>query len=304
MNVQAQRARVNWDYLRHTLFVLPANDGEAVRAGQILQALPAPHMHISQQRWGAVLDKEMPALRAKLTPAIKTVCVVEMPGQELDATGQLCSEQELQARGLQVDIIDHHRYDWIDRTHPLSSLEQLCAKINWQLSEFDLHIAINDRAWIAGLLAHGLTLAQIRAVRDFDLQAQGHKADKIAAHTQAAQRWLEAGNVQAQAGVYVLTKSRINSAILSQELALRHKDGLVNIFEGRKRKFHFSGQPAVVEVLLAINYRALGYPVPYVTYSGGDARFSQFFGLKSHSAIAPLCHTHVLAKIKQALASA
>ena len=302
--LQAQRARVAWDYLHHTLFVLPYNDGEAVRAVQILQALPAPHLHISPQRWGAVLEKEMPALRAKLTAAIKTVCIVEIPGREVSAAGQLQCEQELCDRGWQVDIIDHHFYHWIDRTHPLSSLEQLCTKINWQLSDFDLHVAINDRAWIPGLLAHGLALQQIRAVRNFDMCAQGHAAEKIAAHTAAAQRMLAARDVQAQDGVYVLEKIPINSAIFAQELALRHKDGLVNIFAGRGHKFNFSGQPAVADSLRDTDYSALGYPTPYLTYSGGDIRLSKFFGLKSGAAIPPACHARVLTKIRQHLRDA
>lgn len=301
--LQAQRARVDWDYLRQTLFVLPYNDGEAVRAVQILRALPAPYILCSQQRWGAVLDKEMPALWASLNAAIKTVCIVEMPGEEVDAAGQLKCEQELRRRGLQVDIIDHHFYHWIDRTHELSSLEQLCAKINWQLSDFDMHVAINDRAWIPGLLALGLTAEQISIVRAFDLQAQGHQPAKIVAHTEAAQRLLAAGQLQAQGGVYVLEKSMINSAVLSQELALRHKDGKVNIFIGRKHKVSFSGQPTAVDALRQIDLSTLGYPLPYTTYGGGDGRFSKFFGLKSAASIDPACHARLLKRIRLHLSS-
>ena len=296
--VQAQRMRVDWDYLRHTLFVLPYNDGEAVRAVQILRALPAPYILCSQQRWGAVLEKEMPALRASLNAAIKTVCIVEIPGQEVDAAGRLKCEQELRQRGLQVDIIDHHFYHWIDRSHELSSLEQLCAKINWQLSDFDLHVAVNDRAWIPGLLALGLTTEQVSTVRAFDLQAQGHLPAKIVAHTEAARHLLAAGQLQAQEGVYVLEKSMINSAVLSQELALRHEDGKVNIFIGRKHKVSFSGQPTAVDALRQVDLSNLGYPIPYTTYGGGDRRFSKFFGLKSTASIEPACHARLLKKIR------
>lgn len=300
-HLQAQQMRVNWDYLQQTLFVLPYNDGEAVRAVQILQALPAPHLLISQQRWGAVLEKEMQLLRIKLNEAIKTVCIVEIPGQEVNAAGQLKCEQELRTCGLQVEIIDHHFYHWIDRTHALSSLEQLCDKINWQLSDFDLHVAVNDRAWIPGLLALGLSLEQVRAVRNFDLCAQGHTVEKIAKHTEAAQRLLDTGAIQAQDGIYVLQKNRINSAVLSQELALRHADGKVNIFEGRKHKANFSGHPAVVDTLRQLDYHTLGYPTPHLTYGGGDGCFSKFFGLKSSAAIDPACHTRLLKKIHQHL---
>ena len=296
--LQAQRARVDWDYLRQTLFVLPYNDGEAVRAMQILRALPAPYVLCSQQRWGAVLDKEMPAVWASLNTTIKTVCIVEIPGEEVDAAGRLKCEQKLRQRGLQVDIIDHHFYHWIDRTHELSSLEQLCAKINWQLSDFDVHVAVNDRAWIPGLLALGLSTKQINTVRAFDLQAQGHLLEKIVAHTEAAQRLLAAGRLQAEGGVYVLEKSMINSAVLSQELALRHKDGKVNIFIGREHKVSFSGQPTAVDALRQIDLSTLGYPSPYTTYGGGDGRFSKFFGLKSDASIDPACHARLLKKIR------
>ncbi len=297
-HLRAQRARVDWDYLHHTLFVLPGNDGEAVRAQQILQALPAPHILCSRQRWGAVLEKEMPRLRASLNAAIKTVCIVEIPGQEVDAAGHLQCEQKLREHGLQVDIVDHHFYHWIDRTHALSSLEQLCAKINWQLSDFDLHVAVNDRAWVPGLLALGLSTEQIRTVRNFDLRAQGHAAEKIAAHTEAAQRWLAAGKLQQQDGVYVLERSTINTAVLVQELALRHEGGLVNIFEGRKHKVSFSGHPAVVDALRQTDFISLGYPMPHLTYGGGEASFSKFFGLKSAADIDPACHACLLEKIR------
>ncbi len=300
-HLRMQSARVAWDYLRRTLFVLPSNDGEAVRAGQILQALPAPHLHISRQRWGAVLEKEMSAVLAKLSPVLTTVCIVEIPGREVDVAGRLRGEEELRARGLRVDVIDHHFYHWIDRSHPYSALEQLCTKINWQLDDFDLQVAINDRAWIPGLLAHGLDVAQIRMVRNFDLRAQGHREEKIAAHTAAAQRLVASGQLQAQDGVYVLEKIPCNAAVLAQELALQQRDGLVNIFEGRARKFSFSGCPAVVDILRDTDYAALGYPRPYLIYGGGDVRFSRFFGLQSTATIVPMCHMRVLAMIRRCL---
>ena len=296
-HLQAQQSRVARDYLQRTLFVLPNNDGEAVRMRQILQALSAPHVLISQQRWGAVLEKEMAQVRAQLSDNVEVVCIVEMPGQEVDKAGNIRCEQELRATGVQVEVIDHHFYHWVDRTHPLSSLEQLCAKINWRMDDSDVHIAVNDRSWVPGLLALGLSLPQIRAVRNFDLQAQGHTAEAIAKHTDAAQVLLDTGKVQPQDGMYVLEKSKIKEAILSQEIALRHKDGRVNIFAGRKHKLHFSGQPAVVDTLRQVDYAALGYPTPYTIYGGGDGRLGKFFGLKTTRAIDPTCHARLLEKI-------
>ena len=296
-HLQEQRLRVAWDCLQRTLFVLPNNDGEAVRMRQILQALSAPHVLISQQRWGAVLEKEMTQVRARLRDNVEAVCLIEIPGREVDAAGKIKCEQELRAEGLQVEVIDHHFYHWVDRTHPLSSLEQLCAKINWHLDDSDLHIAVNDRSWVPGLLALGLSLPQIRAVRNFDLRAQGYRAETIAKHTDAAQLLLDTGKLHPQDGVYVLEKSKVNAAVLSQEIALRHNDGMVNIFAGRKHKLHFSGQPAVVDALRQVDYAALGYPTPYIIYGGGDGRLGKFFGLKSTHAIDPACHARLLEKI-------
>lgn len=297
-HLRVQRTRVAADYLQRTLFVLPRNDGEAVRALQILRALSAPHVYCSAQGWGAVLEKEMPVLRARLTAKLAAVCILEIPGCELDSRGIVKCEQELRDRGLTVDIIDHHFYHWSDRSHQQSSLEQLCVKINWQLDTRDQHIAVNDRAWVPGLLALGLTAAEIRAIRDFDLRCQGHAAQTLATHTAAAQRYLDAGQVQAQDGVFVLLPQGINTAVLAQELALRHDMGIVNIFVGRKRSFYFSGCTAAAVALQKLDYRTLGYPTPHVVYGGGEARFSKFFGLKSKHAIDPACHEYVLQKIR------
>jgi hypothetical protein len=52
------RARVNKVYLNETLFVVPRNDGEAIRAVEILEALDAPHLRVSKQAWGATLERE------------------------------------------------------------------------------------------------------------------------------------------------------------------------------------------------------------------------------------------------------
>ena len=95
----------------------------------------------------------------------------------------------------------------------------------------------------------------------------------------------------------MLEESKVNEAILSQEIALRHDDGRVNILAGRKHKLHFSGQPAVVDALRQLDYAALGYPTPYTIYGGGDGRLGKFFGLKSTRAIEPACHARLLEKI-------
>lgn len=73
---------------------------------------------ISDQPHGAKLHRE-PNLSMRINRAdesAKKIVIVEMPGEE--------SEAELRAQGLEVVIIDHHRYDDLDRMQSKSSLEQ------------------------------------------------------------------------------------------------------------------------------------------------------------------------------------
>lgn len=295
---------INRDYLHETLFVLPVNDGESTRANQILTALPAPHIHRSAQKWGAVLEKEMSALQRRLTSAIKSICIFEIPGREINAQGKIKCEQELRMNGYRLDIIDHHFYSWVDRRHCLSSLEQLCTKINWQMNEWDRHIAINDRSYIPGLLEHGLSINQIRKVRKFDLLAQGWNESVIVEKVAEANRYIDTGKIKKITELFLLEGTGISSTILTQELALQHEGGMVNVFECRGKKMGFSGKPEVVDLLLRQDYQALGCPSPWVSYSGGDDRFTKFFGLRTQKTIDERCRNRILNMILSAIDAA
>ncbi|AEE54546.1 hypothetical protein [Haliscomenobacter hydrossis] len=66
-------------------------------------------------------------------------------------------------------IIDHHD----ENDSRLSSIEQVAALLNIELSDYHRLVAINDRAYIPGLLAEGLSRFEIEEIREKDWEAQG-----------------------------------------------------------------------------------------------------------------------------------
>src|SRR5690348_4213283 len=100
-----------------TILVCPKNDEESLQILKIAQAAGFPTV-ISAQPHGARLYNE-PNLIARLKladPDAQRVAIVEIPGVTV--------EDELKSIGYEVVIIDHHRYDDLDRMQHLSSLEQ------------------------------------------------------------------------------------------------------------------------------------------------------------------------------------
>jgi hypothetical protein len=49
--------RLHWPLINKTLFIIPINDLEAMRASLILETLGAPFVHISPQGWGGPSGK-------------------------------------------------------------------------------------------------------------------------------------------------------------------------------------------------------------------------------------------------------
>ena len=100
-----------------TILVCPKNDEESLQILKVAQAAGYPVV-ISDQPHGARLYNE-PNLIARLKYAdheARRVAIVEIPGPKV--------EDELRSIGYEVVIIDHHRYDDLDRMQHLSSLEQ------------------------------------------------------------------------------------------------------------------------------------------------------------------------------------
>ncbi len=122
-----------------TLLLTPRNDEESLQILKIAQAFGIPFL-VSTQPHGARLEREEDLLlriRERL-PSVKRVVIVEIPGAE--------EEQELRDAGVEVVVIDHHRYEELDRTNEKSSLEQF-------LEQFDITEAqLTERGFDADMV--------------------------------------------------------------------------------------------------------------------------------------------------------
>lgn len=147
-----------------TSLISPVNDGESRTILDIALKLNMD-VRISHQPWGAMLSKEPPETFQGL---MENVMIVEIPGLE---------EEDRLRLGHKVFIIDHHRYQNIDRSNPLSSLEQFANLIGYNLNRWQMGVAINDRSYIYGLQDNGYTDKEIQELRQFDLAQQGYRPD-------------------------------------------------------------------------------------------------------------------------------
>ncbi len=101
----------------NTGLVCRKNDEESLIIQYLAQAIGLPTV-ISDQPHGAKLSREPNLLYRvmKADPEVKRVVIVEIPGE--------VEEEMLRVQGFEVVIIDHHRYDDLDRMKVKSSLEQ------------------------------------------------------------------------------------------------------------------------------------------------------------------------------------
>ncbi len=111
------------------VLICPRNDEESLMILKLAEKLGLAVL-VSKQPHGAKLDREKKLevrIRAA-NPDAERVIIVEIPGPG--------AEDELRASGLDVAIIDHHRYDGLDRMQSESSLEQFIAM--FQISDDQL----------------------------------------------------------------------------------------------------------------------------------------------------------------------
>ncbi|BCL60483.1 hypothetical protein DGMP_11760 [Desulfomarina profundi] len=142
----------------HTVSVIcPENDLESHTILKLAEELGLD-VRKSHQPWGARLETEPEETFQDLKT---TVIIVEIPGPE--------KEEQLRREGHTIIIVDHHQYDDLDRTHPLSSLEQFTEHLNIRFSDPQhsemKYIAANDRDFLYGLLEAGAdyeTMCEIR----------------------------------------------------------------------------------------------------------------------------------------------
>ncbi|KKW30696.1 MAG: hypothetical protein UY72_C0005G0012 [Candidatus Uhrbacteria bacterium GW2011_GWD2_52_7] len=127
---------------------------------------------VSSQPHGAKLENET-NLNERLRDYadIRTLVIVEIPGPAI--------EEELMASGYTVVIIDHHRYDHLDRMQPKSSLEQFLSY--FEISHDDLvrmgfdptlvyGIGYIDRGFLWEMEKEGVSQADQRRIRAYQRQ--------------------------------------------------------------------------------------------------------------------------------------
>lgn len=284
--ITQNHGKLKWDQINSTLFVMPNNDGEAKRCCQILQAIAAPHLHISKQSWGATLDKELKHINFEQLKKAKVdkILVFEIPGKR-KASG-MNSEDRVSKEGFELIIIDHHHYHWVDRYQDVSSIEQLADYIGWTLSELDIQVAINDRSYIPGLLEYGLSKEQIDVIRLYDLMAQGHSLEQIKRHRLHAVKKVAMLKELKQPNLWIIKDIKsVEKSFIMEYLSMNTENGKVNALHIGPRKLFFSGEPNLVKKLLYFDYATLGYEKGFHSYGGGDDRYVKFwnFRLKSQN---------------------
>jgi hypothetical protein len=147
------------------VWVVPENDGEGVEIVRLLRA-HVETVLVTGQHWGATWQALEPEIQSRLE------CV---------APGTVVYGVELGGPNRYHAInIDHHKYKDEDRSNALSSLEQVAAILCVSLSRWQHLVAMNDKAWIPGMLADGASADEIEAVRQQDRIAQG--LDETARH--------------------------------------------------------------------------------------------------------------------------
>ena len=222
-----------------TLLLCPKNDEESL---QILKIAAAAHIAtvISEQPHGARLYNE-PNLIARLKqadPIARRVAIVEIPGPGV--------EDELKSIGYEVVIIDHHRYDELDRMQPLSSLEQFLLVFeitDARLVELGFDpllvrgVGMIDRGFVWELKKAGLSPAEQKRSRDHYVSLMNELGSPAAGSVEEAKR---AWDDREQVGGIMVVQSRRADVKIREALSfvladLYEQPPQVLIFEGNGR---------------------------------------------------------------------
>jgi hypothetical protein len=242
----------------HTTLILARNDGESVAIIEIAHCFGFD-IRVSSQPWGARLEMEPQEAFRDLR---ETVIIVEMPGPD--------KEPELSLNHRLI-IIDHHKYQDIDRSNPKSALEQFADLIGYSPTRWEMGVALNDRGYIPALEAANYSVDEIRAIREFDLKAQGYSVDDF--------RKLEVdyrNGSEYASGLFVVVTRHPRTSYLSDLHYLNYagmhgqpdllmfsegEDGLIN-------NASLSGRPDSARRL----YQGIG------GFCGGDEKISMYWG--------------------------
>lgn len=151
------------------VLLTPRNDEESLMIVQLAEAAGIPTC-ISAQPHGARLEREeklVERLRAT-NPRATQVFIVEIPGP--------ATEDALRTAGFDVHIIDHHRYDALDRMREKSSLEQFLEAFGFNDAELEAlgynpvlvrGVGMIDRGFLWALRNEIVDTSIQKAVRDY-----------------------------------------------------------------------------------------------------------------------------------------
>lgn len=155
--------------LQSVVLLCPKNDEESVLILKIAKAAGIPTV-VSPQAHGSKLELEE-KLEERLkaaNPEASTVVIVETPGPEREA--------ELEKAGYKIVIIDHHRYEGLNRMKQESSLDQF-------LQVFELNdeklaalgfdpflvkgVGMMDRGWVWELAREGIEKSDRKRIMEY-----------------------------------------------------------------------------------------------------------------------------------------
>ncbi len=125
-----------------SIIISPKNDVESLTIVSLAEALHIPCI-VSAQPHGATLDAE-PNLVDRIretNPVAHDIVIVEMPN--------VSTEDKLRELGFDVHVVDHHRYESLDRMKKESSLEQI--RVLFDMDDTTLRIAGFDPVLIRGV---------------------------------------------------------------------------------------------------------------------------------------------------------
>ena len=209
-----------------TVLVVPENDAEAMQIIDIAKAL-GMELLISAQPHGARLEHE-DNLEERLRQTLKSdVVVVEMPGPD--------EETRLRKAGFNLMIIDHHRYDEVNRMTDPETGEPLPSSLEQFLIAFDVvdeelkqqgfdprmvrGVGAMDRGFLWALQRDGYSEMEIkevsRYVRELSRRARGDAKTELNEKTSA-----EAWEHRQQIGEYTLVTSDVPGAEIRPVVSL------------------------------------------------------------------------------------
>lgn len=224
-----QRAERRENYLEHTTLIIPQNDGESIMIGEIADLFGIDTRRIEGD-WD--LPQEERDTQLKQLQKFKTHLVaVELASPEIEEEW----EKSLDEDG-SFTWIDHHNYPNLDRVRKEKNGKSVGCSLDqflyfFGLDEKDLFddanqagfeydwrfirgVAINDDAFIGGMISEGYTIDEIKSIRKFDRDGQyGKDSTRIHKRNQEvfkSREVLEIPEINCKVSIFDFGRERLN----------------------------------------------------------------------------------------------